>query len=73
MKREGEEKEKVMCFQRLVTKNWGKLEERRDRERKEDGREGMSCKFYQALWKGGKKKGVREERRGEGVKRVKMG
>jgi hypothetical protein len=31
------------------------LEERRDRGRKEDGREGMSCKFYQALSKEEKK------------------
>lgn len=56
-----------MCFQSLVTKNWGKLEERRDRERKEDGRKGMSYKFYQALSKE-KKKGVREEKRGERVR-----
>jgi hypothetical protein len=41
------------------------LEERRNRERKEDGREGMSCKFYQVVRK---KKGAREERRREGVR-----
>ncbi len=57
-----------MCFQRLVTKNWGKLEERRDRERKEDGRKGMGYKFYQALSKE-KKKGVREEKRREEKRR----